>query len=119
MSDYNYDAKVKRVVDGDTVYLDVDLGFGVWATLDFRLAGINTPEVVGTQKVAGLAAKEELVRLLGLGTIRIVSFKTEKYGRWLASIFVKQADGVELNVNDELVKGGFAVPYSGDGPKPV
>jgi micrococcal nuclease len=116
---YEYKAKLNRVVDGDTVHFDVDLGFGVQVTLDFRLAGINTPEVVGSQRVAGLAAKAEVTRLLGLGTIRIISMKTEKYGRWLATIFVKQADGKEIEVNQALIDGGFAVPYNGDGPKPV
>ena len=45
--DYSYKAKLGRVVDGDTVWLDVDLGFNIWAHLGFRLEGINTPEVVG------------------------------------------------------------------------
>jgi micrococcal nuclease len=116
---YEYKANLVRVVDGDTAYFDVDLGFNVRVTLDFRLYGINTPEIIGLTKVAGLAAKAELERLLGLGTVRIVSDKTEKYGRYLATIFVKQADDTELNVNEALVAGGFALPYTGKGPKPT
>lgn len=116
---YQYKAKLNRVVDGDTVILDTDLGFGVQVTISYRLAGINTPEVVGSQKVAGVAARDELVRLLSLGTLRIVSMKTEKYGRWLATIYVNLGSNVELEVNQALVDGGFALPYNGDGPKPV
>lgn len=114
---YEYKAEVHRIVDGDTVWLDVDLGFGVCATLDFRLAGINTPEVVGVDKAAGLAAKAELERLLSLGPLRIESRKSDKYGRWLAILFVALPDGRELNVNDTLATTGFATLYTGSGPK--
>jgi len=116
---YEYRAKVVRVVDGDTVWLEVDLGFNVRVNIEFRLEGLNTPEVIGTQKVAGLAAKAEVMRLLGLGTLRVVSMKTEKYGRYLATIYVTPPTGPEINVNDSLLVGGFAKPYSGEGPKPV
>ena len=108
---YEYKAKLHRIVDGDTVWLEVDLGFNVRVTLDFRLEGINTPEVVGTTKVAGMASKAELERLLGLGPLRIVSTKTEKYGRYLATIFVQPAEGAEINVNQTLIDGGFATAY--------
>ncbi len=114
---YEYNAKVIRVVDGDTVWLDVDLGFGVHANLDFRLNGINTPEVVGTTRVAGLAAKAELERLLAIGSLRIVTHKADKYGRWLADVFVKQSDGVEVSANAALERCGLATPYFGVGPK--
>lgn len=110
---YEYAAKLVRVVDGDTVWLDVDLGFRVRATMDFRLVGINTPEVVGLTKTAGLAAKAELERLLSLGPLTIFTVKTDKYGRWLATIYVTTAGGSHLSVNDALLAGGFAVPYDG------
>jgi micrococcal nuclease len=117
---YEYNARLTRVVDGDTVWLDVDLGFGVHTNADFRLFGIDTPEVIGTTRVAGLAAKVELERLLALGTLRIQTHKgdeSDKYGRWLADLFVRQGDGTELHVNGRLVSGGFAKAYFGKGPK--
>lgn len=107
---YEYKAKVHRVVDGDTVWLDVDLGFHVRAVVDFRLEGLNAPEMVGASKAAGLAAKAELERLLSLGPLRIISTKTEKYGRYLVTIWVA-VDGYELNVNQALIDGGFATVY--------
>jgi micrococcal nuclease len=116
---YEYKAKLTRVVDGDTLYMAVQLGFHVSMEVEFRLFGLNTPEVIGVQKTAGLAAKAELVRLMGLGSTRVVSEKSDKYGRWLGTFYVKQANGDELNVNEELLKGGFAKPYFGEGPKPV
>jgi endonuclease YncB( thermonuclease family) len=94
------------------VWLNVDLGFRITTSLDFRLLGINTPEVVGSTKTSGLAAKAELERLLALGTLRIVTTKTDKYGRWLATLYVKKADGTEFNVNQTLLDGGFAVSYN-------
>jgi endonuclease YncB( thermonuclease family) len=127
MTTYEYAAQVIRVVDGDTVHLsltksfsfDVDFGFFIKDTvvlqksadLDFRLASINAPELHGATAAAGLASKNELIRLLGLGTLRVVTGKADKYGRWLATIYVMQANGIELCVNDEMIKGGFAVPY--------
>ena len=132
MSNYEYAAKVHRVVDGDTLYLKlsktfqmpVDFGFNIIDTLtltkdavvEFRLYGINTPEVVGVSKTAGLAAVGELNRLLGLGPLRVVSYKPDKYGRYLADIYVTVGSS-ELHVNQGLVKGGFATQYFGVGPK--
>lgn len=110
---WEYLARVERVVDGDTVWLDVDLGFRMRARVEFRLYGINTPELVGAERAAGLAARAELVRLLGLGPLRIVTYKdgrTDKYGRWLATLFVETATG-NVDVNASLVRDGFAVPY--------
>jgi len=115
---YEYKAKLSRVVDGDTLYMVVDLGFRVTMELDFRLEGLNAPEVVGATRTAGLAAKSELERLLSLGSLRVVTTKSDKYGRWLATVFVDLPDGNTLNVNQVLLNEGFAKPYSGVGPKP-
>jgi endonuclease YncB( thermonuclease family) len=138
---YEYVATVSRVVDGDTVHLTlekefalpVDFGFNIkdtvvlkkTAEIDFRLYGINTPEThgkeatTGGQMAAGLKSKVELERLLKLGTLRVVSTKPDKYGRYLATIFVKPSKGPEINVNEAMVKGGFAKAYFGTGVKPV
>jgi endonuclease YncB( thermonuclease family) len=132
---YEYSATVHRVVDGDTVYfklessygISVDFGFGILdflelkkeAIVEFRLAGIDTPETVGATRDAGLAAKVALERLLGAGKIRLVSHKADKYGRWLADVYVTRAvDGVEIDVCQELIKGGYAKPYDGGTKRP-
>lgn len=110
---YEYFATLNRVVDGDTVWLDVDLGFRTYGKLDFRLYGINTPELVGATRMAALAAKAELERLLRLGPLTINTHKADaadKYGRWLATIIVHTKTG-PLCVNEALVSGGFAVKY--------
>ena len=104
---YTYNATLVRVVDGDTVYFTVDLGFCITTKLDFRLAKINAPEMKTPE---GPKAKAELERLLGLGAITIQSLKLDKYGRWIAQIFVKEGDKT-IDVNQTLLDGGFAIPY--------
>ena len=112
---YTYRATLNRVVDGDTVWLYVDVGFHIEMNMDFRLAGINCPEMTGATKDAGLASRKELVRLLGLGPLTVVSQKADKYGRWLGTLYVTDKDGLVINVNNALVLGGFAVTYMAEG----
>lgn len=115
MSDYTYDAVVRAVHDGDTVTLDVDLGFDTWIHgLKVRLYGINAPELNTPE---GKKAQTFLAGLLLIGSkvvIGTVKDKQEKYGRYLGTIIAK-----DTNVNDHLVKNGYAKPYFGVGPKPV
>lgn len=110
---HEYAANLKRVVDGDTVVLDMDLGFTVNVEVTFRLLGINAPELKGATKAAGQASKNELERLLSLGSLVVRSEKplsTDKYGRWLAHITVKTATK-DIDVNQALLDGKFAEPY--------
>lgn len=111
---YEYNVTLTRVIDGDTVAVTVDLGFSVSVAIEFRLLGINAPELRGATKVAGLAAKEHLVQLLAQGALSLKSekpVKPDKYGRWLATITVTKADGTSFDANAQMVADGFAVPY--------
>lgn len=111
---YEYEATVVSIHDGDTLRADVDLGFDTWRGNEpFRLIGIQAPEL---GKPGGRESRDWLRDLLPLGTtVRIVTEKdrTEKYGRYLATIFKG-----ELNVNDALVDAGHAVFWDGKGPRP-
>lgn len=137
-SSWEYQATVVRVIDGDTVCLrlfktftqEVDFGFFVKDTMSltktaevtFRLANINTPELHGSDKVATKRAKEakaEVERLCALGMLRVLSYKPDKYGRWLADVFVTPANGKEIHINQALVEKGLALPWDGKGEKPV
>jgi micrococcal nuclease len=105
---FEYAAKVLRVVDGDTVHLDVDLGFDVRRQDSFRFLGINAPEH-GTPE--GDAATTFLKTLIAPGdviTIRTQKDHREKFGRYLATLFVG-----DKNINEALVASGHAVPYDG------
>lgn len=107
---YEYKAELVRVVDGDTVYLKVDLGFHMTTVQSFRLEGIDTPEIRGPERQAGLVSKAAITDLLAMGNITVKTSKTGKYGRWIATIYVN--DGTKtLNVNEELVRRGLAERY--------
>jgi len=113
MTSYEYDAELVRVIDGDTVVLKVDCGFRLTFEDSFRLYGIDTPELHGVSaevREKALAAKAEVERLCGLGKLRIETYKPDKYGRWLATIFVR-AGSAEININEKLVADGFAEEY--------
>jgi endonuclease YncB( thermonuclease family) len=92
-----------------------------------RLLGINTPELhsgVPAEVVRAKAAKVALGELLAQGTLRVESVKTgeetvDKFGRYLAKIFVQPANGVEFEVGPKMIEMGHALPYFGVGPKPV
>ena len=112
---FQYNATLNRVIDGDTVKLNVDLGFNVSVIIDFRLLGINAPEVKGNTKPAGLASTAHLSLLLSQGTLTITSFlplKTDKYGRWLADITVTRPDKTTFSINQQMITDGFAVVFN-------
>jgi micrococcal nuclease len=116
---YEYKCKVLKVIDGDTVDVDIDLGFGVWLHKErVRIMGIDTPESRTSdklEKVFGLAAKERLISLLGEDAIldTQVSKKGEdmkgKFGRILGNF--RTTDGEHCA--DILIEEGHAVGYTG------
>ena len=89
---FTYRAIVVRVIDGDTVVLDIDLGFGVWLhKQSIRLLGVNAPEIRGEEREEGLKWKAKLESLIPVGTeIILESFrdKSDKYGRWLGNLWL-------------------------------
>ena len=106
---YEYNAKVTKVYDGDTITVDFDLGFGIILRKQkIRLLGINAPEVRGEQREDGLKTRDELrKRILGKKVvIKTSKDKKGKYGRWLGEIWLE-----DECVNDWLIKEGFAEEY--------
>lgn len=109
---YIYTAKIVSVYDGDTMTAEVDLGFNVKMKMKLRLAEINTPELRGEEKEAGIVARD-YVRELVLGKEVIfesVKDKSGKYGRYLAKIYVDTEEG-QLYLNDHLIQEGMAERY--------
>jgi len=116
---YEYKVKVVRVIDGDTVDVDIDLGFGIWLRKErVRIMGIDTPESRTRDKVEkkfGLASKAKLKALLKDGAIlkTQVSKKGEdmkgKFGRILGDFILD--DG--RKVTEVLIDEGHAVAYFG------
>ncbi len=108
--EYIYKAKLKRVVDGDTVDLIVDAGFYISVHQRFRLKGIDTPEIFGVSKDSneykrGITAKEYVGRRFAQNNDECIvrSHHTGKYGRWIAEIWL----GDSL-LNEELLDEGLA-----------
>jgi len=114
---YTYKAEVARVIDGDTIDANIDLGFDVTIKKRIRLAGIDTPESRTRdleEKKRGLASKDRLVELLDKGTLVVESQSVGKFGRVLGVLHVYPEDlSLPINVNNTLVEEGFAVEYWG------
>ena len=111
---YNYKAKLLRVVDGDTIDAEIDLGFKIFIKERIRLMGIDTPESRTRdleEKERGLAAKDRVKELCPVGStvmLRTTKDGRGKFGRILGEIFV---EGVVQSVNKLLVEEGHAVEY--------
>jgi micrococcal nuclease len=110
--------KLTGVVDGDTIDVDIDLGFNVSYSQRVRLAGIDTPESRTKdkfEKALGLESKEYLKSKLKNATDIIIKTEkpdsSEKYGRILGWLYV---DGDTISVNDYMIEEGYAWPYMGE-----
>ena len=117
---YEYKCKILRVVDGDTVDIDIDLGFGIWMHKErVRMMGIDTPESRTRDKVEkafGLASKARLKELLPVGSIQVLKTEIDKsgedkkgkFGRILGDFIVD-----DRRATDILIEEGHAVAYFG------
>jgi micrococcal nuclease len=108
---------ITKVVDGDTIDADIDLGFDISLTKRIRFAGIDTPESRTTnlkEKALGLESKEWLKKTLeGAKDIIIKTEKpdsTEKYGRIIGHLFI---NGQETSLNTQMIDEGYALAYDG------
>jgi len=99
---FTYKAYVERVVDGDTLRVQIDLGFGQWPRQYLRLRGIDTPERNTPEgKIAKAFVEKEL---RGVSHLIIKSSHTDKYDRYLADVFYKE----NLYLNRRLLDHGHA-----------
>ena len=119
---YRFNAKVGRVIDGDTVDADIDLGFDIKIKKRIRLADIDAPESRTrnlAEKKAGLASKDRLIQLLdgAANVFELESTEVGKYGRVIGKLHISKLEGREsitqVCINDILVKEGYAVEYDG------
>jgi micrococcal nuclease len=106
---YTYKCKIVRIIDGDTIVCNIDLGFGTWIHDEHvRLARINTPETRTkdlNEKRRGYEAKQFTEDIIySSSEIRLKTYKDHgKYGRYVADVFVKFGDNW-ICVNDRLVE---------------
>ena len=110
--------KVLKIVDGDTIDVDIDLGFDISYTQRVRLAGIDTPESRTTdkaEKVLGLEVKDRLKKAIDAATNVVIKTEkpdsSEKYGRILGWVFL---DDNKVSINQTLIDEGYAWGYMGE-----
>lgn len=109
---YQYNAIITEVYDGDTITADVDLGFNIWAkSLKLRLSGIDAPELRGEERTEGLRVRD-IVRQMILSKNVIIQTEKDKtglYGRWLCRVIL---DGTDIN--QWLLEQNLVKPYQND-----
>ena len=124
---YEYNCKIVRVVDGDTVDVDIDLGFGIWMHKErIRVHGIDTPESRTRdymEKIFGKLAADTVEKFLPVGsrqTLITVKDKAGKFGRILGKfkIFDGQEDR-ETTLNEWMVRNYYAVEYHGQSKRAI
>lgn len=110
---YVYNGVVTKVIDGDTIDIDVDLGFRMRTTQRFRLVDVNAPEMHGPDRLRGLAARSHAAACLLGESVVIRTTKADDFGRWLARIWYRNdpAAGAMADFNAESVTLGYAVAY--------
>lgn len=112
---YIYSAQVTKIIDGDTIEIDLDLGFGVWyRNQRVRLNGIDTPESRTKdkdEKIRGELSKSKLKELIEEKRVKITTAidPDDKFGRILGIIETKEG----INVNEWLITNNYAVAYKG------
>jgi micrococcal nuclease len=110
MNFYQYKARCTNVVDGDTLDVEIDVGFHLITRQRLRLVGIDTPErgQEGYYEASEFVAQHVVGKEIG-----VVTHKTDVFGRYLAEVFVPEAndfnDGYSLN--ELLLHEGLAKPY--------
>ena len=111
---YHYKIKkITKVIDGDTIDVDIDLGFGITISHRVRLKDIDAPETRTKdleEKERGLAAKVWLEEQLSReGEWVIETYKEDKYGRILGTLYLV---GDSVTINEWMINEGIAESYS-------
>ena len=117
---YEYKCKVKRVVDGDTMDVILDLGFDILHSVRVRLAGIDTPESRTRdldEKARGKLSKAYLKESIkGKKIVLKTKIKDSrgKFGRVIAEVWAEFEEGSMRNVNELMIKECHAVKYNAE-----
>ena len=118
---YEYRVEIVKVIDGDTVDVNIDLGFGVWIHKErVRLYGIDTPESRTSdkeEKVYGLMAKDFLIEWISAGnvTLKTKTYDAKgKFGRILGELWV-----FDTNLNQKMIDEHHAVAYHGQSKQEI
>ena len=121
---YEYNVKVVRVIDGDTIDVDIDLGFNIVLKKQrIRLYGIDTPESRTRdkeEKVRGFLSKNYLLLKCPIGGyITLKSHGVGKFGRILGELFEYNKHEDTVSINQEMCDEGYAAPYFGQSKEEI
>jgi micrococcal nuclease len=112
---YEYKARLVRIIDGGTIDADIDLGFQIHIGQRIKLFGVDAPDARSKDHVErdnGFASKNRLIELLPKEIIvQTMLNKRGKVGRILGIVFIKEEHGELTNINDLIIKEGFATRY--------
>lgn len=113
---FKYNAKVTRIIDGDTIDAMIDLGFNTWVSKRIRFYGIDTPESRTRdleEKKRGKAATAYLTEILSANDNKFIlqSHGVGKFGRCLGELFVESLG--DLSVQEKMINEGHGVAYHG------
>ena len=119
---FEYQCRIIKVIDGDTVDIDIDLGFSVWLKKQrVRLYGVDTPESRtrdAIEKLYGNKAKEFVANYLGVGTLQVLRTRLDKargkYGRILGEFLIN-----DTTINQMLIETHNAVAYHGQSKQEI
>ena len=122
---YEYRCKIVKIIDGDTVDVDIDLGFGVWMHKErIRLYGIDTPESRTSdldEKKYGLIAKGWIEKFMPVGSMQTLitqKDKSGKFGRILGKFRVNDGH-YDIILNDWMISNHHAVAYYGQSKQDI
>ena len=127
---YEYSCKIVKVIDGDTVDVDIDLGFELWLKKQrIRLYGVDTPESRTrdlVEKKYGLAAKAFVQKFLPVGSKQVLRTELDdrgKFGRILGHFVIdierKGKAAVSSTINEELIRTHNGVKYHGQSKESI
>ena len=112
---YQYKGVVNRIVDGDTLDIQIDVGFKIYSHQRFRLLGYNAPETRGPERELGKIAKKHLEEYIPPGTeVVVVTYKADSFGRYLCDLYSHNG----RNLVEYLIDEGYGVPWDGKGKRP-
>lgn len=116
---YEYACIVKRIIDGDTVVLDIDLGFDIFLNdQHVRIHGIDAPESRSSDRIEkefGKLTTQRVKELLPVGEkfiVKTIYDKTEKYGRILGDLYFQSGDHSGSSLGEVLIREHLAIPYN-------
>ena len=115
---YEYKAKYISNYDGDTLIMDVDLGFGITHRINTRLKGLDAPEIRGPDSLRAIKSKEFVINFFTQNAdtyVRTWKDAKEKYGRYLVEVFAldRKDPDKALSLNKLLIQEGHAKAYDG------